>query len=359
MIITDVVAQPAKSLAQSVEPGQTVYSVRLNPPDARSLGLREGQIVNAVIENRADGNILLLDKKLALKLPFQFALSSELAAKLRMDSISQGVLSLLVAKKPETTERLSLVNSRFARLLSKGSGLNSLENLFRLGPLESEGVRDLKTSLGQLSLQSNWFKGYDHRILYSTLQSSGLFHEKALIDGRSVPNLKETLLKLLKNSKLTGPESALIFSAIDDIEASQIESLAHQLARTTQYHWLIPVLGDWPIELQFFSEGDEGNAEDAEMVYRWKIVMKLKINENESIDLSALFTEREVLSLYVAVPTDELMYTAEQKKGWLLSELKKLGVKIDELRVFQKVPSTISNVDYGVSAAGKSWIADA
>ena len=359
MIITDVVAQPARSIALSVEPGQTVYAVRLNPPDARSLGLREGQIVNAVIENRADGNVLLFDKKLALKLPFQFSFLNELAVRVRMDSISQGVLSLLVAKKTDTTERFAPLNARFLRLLSKGSVLNSLESLLKFDLPKSEGNLDLKASLLPLSLQSNWFRGYDYKTIYSSLQASGLFHEKGLVDGRSVPNLKEILLRLLKSSKLTASESAQVFSAIEDIESSQIESLAQQLNRTSQYQWLIPVLGDWPIELQFFSESGERDAEDGEMSYRWKIVMKIKVNENESIDLSALFTDSEVFSLYVAVPNEELMHMAEYKKDWLLFHIQKLGVKVDELKVFQKGKAVMNYDDYSDRSGGKSWIADA
>jgi len=362
VIITDVVAQPVKSLALSVEPGQTVYSIRLNPPDARSLGLREGQIVNALIENRADGNILLLNKNLALKLPLQVPFSSELATKIRMDSITHGILSLIVAKKPETTEKLSPANSaRLARLLSRGSSVDSLERLLKQDLSRSEGSQELKASLLSLSLQGSWFKRYDYKSIYSSLRASGLFHEKDLLDGRTLPNLKEILLRLLKSSKLGGSEASLIFSALEDIESSQIESLAQQLNRTSQYQWLIPVLGDWPIELQFYSGHGEDGKEDAETTYHWKIVIKVKVNEIDSIDLSALFTEAEVFSLYVAMPTEDLMHLAAHRKDWLLSEIQKLGIQIDEFKIFQKGHSTATDkyAEYGYPAGGRSWIADA
>ena len=362
MIITDVVAQPVKTLALSVEPGQTVYSVRLNPPDARSLGLREGQIVNAVIENKADGNILLLNKNIALKLPLQIPISGEIAAKIRMDSISHGILSLIVAKKAETAEKLSPANSaRLSRLISKGSSLGSLEKLLMQNFSRSEGGQDLNTSLLSFSLHGSWFKRYDYKSIYSSLLASGLFHEKNLIDGSTLPNLKEILLRLLKSSKLNGSEAPLIFSAIEDIESSQIESLAQQLNRTTQYQWLIPVLGDWPIELQFFGDDGADGEEDAEMAYHWKIVIKVKVNEIESIELSALFTETESFSLYVAMPNEDLLHLAASRKDWLLSELQKVGIRIDEFKVFQKGSSTTSNKygEYGVSTGEKSWIADA
>lgn len=362
MIITDVVAQPAKTLALSVEPGQTVYSVRLNPPDARSLGLREGQIVNAVIENKADGNILLLNKNIALKLPLQIPVSGEIAAKIRMDSITHGVLSLIVAKKPEAAEKSSpAISARRARLISKGSSLGSLEKLLMQNSSRSEGVQDLKTSLLSFSLQDSWFKRYDFKSIYSSLLASGLFHEKDLLDGAAPPNLKEILLRLLKSSKLNGSEAPLIFSAIEDIESSQIESLAQQLNRITQYQWLIPVLGDWPIELQFFSDEGVDGEEDAETAYQWKIVIKVKVNEIDSIELSALFTETEAFSLYVAMPSEDLLHLAASKKDWLLSEIQKLGIRIDEFKIFQKSSSAAPNkyAEYGVSTGEKSWIADA
>ena len=362
MIITDVVAQPVKTLALSVEPGQTVYSVRLKPPDARSLGLREGQIVNAVIENKADGNILLLNKNIALKLPIPIPLSGEIAAKLRMDSITLGVLSLIVAKKPETAEKPSSANAaRLARLISKGASLGSLEKLLKQNLSRSEGAQDLKASLVAFSLQGSWFKRYDYKSIYPSLLASGMFHEKDVLNGGSQPNLKEVLLRLLKSSKLNGPEASLIFSAIEDIESSQIESLAQQLNRTTQYQWLVPVLGDWPIELQFFGDSGEDSKDDEEMAYQWKIVIKVKVNEVDSIDLSALFTETEAFSLYVAMPSEDLLHLGNSKKDWLLSEIQKLGIRIDEFKIFQKGSSTAVNkyAEYGISVREKSWIADA
>ena len=95
MIITDVVAQPIKSIADSIEPAKSVYSLRLNPPDARSLGLREGQVVNAVIENRPDGNVLLLGKNVLVKVPNYFPNTGRVDVQVRLDSLASGFLSLV------------------------------------------------------------------------------------------------------------------------------------------------------------------------------------------------------------------------------------------------------------------------
>ena len=76
-------------------------------------------------------------------------------------------------------------------------------------------------------------------------------------------------------------------------------------------------------------------------------------------NLSALFTDTEVFSLYVAVPNEELMHIAEYKKDWLLFQIQKLGVKIDELKVFQKGNAVMNYDDYSERSGEKSWIADA
>ena len=70
MVITsDSINQPIRVNAAYSESGTSVYSLRLEPADARSLGLREGQVVNAMLALRADGNVLLLGRDKRIQLP--------------------------------------------------------------------------------------------------------------------------------------------------------------------------------------------------------------------------------------------------------------------------------------------------
>lgn len=362
LIITDVLAQPVKALGQSVEPGQSVYALRLNPPDARSLGLREGQTVNVVIENRSDGNILHLNKNIAVKLPAQMSFLGLLNPRVRMDSVSSGMLSLLFMKKPEVNERMILDPSvRLARLLSKGANLGSLELLLKADSSSITNIRDMQPSLIPFSLRDNWFRRFDYSAIYSSLLKSGLFHEKEVREGKvSLPNLKELLLRFVKNSNIDRSELLLISSAIEDIESSQLETLGHQLNRSSQYHWLIPVMGEWPIDIELLSGKDEEDDDNGNSV-KWKVVIKVKVSEEESIDLSALFTETEVLSLYVGMPNENLAVLADAHKEWLLKEIDKIGINIDEFKVFQKeqLSSPAKHVEYASGPTQKRWIADA
>ena len=336
MIITDVVAQPVKTIAQSVEPAQSVYSLRLNPPDARSLGLREGQVINALIENRPDGNVLLLNKNLIIKLPKQVPNPRDVDVKIRLDSISNGVLSLIFGKKPASAEKApSAEVLRLVRLLSRGLRFDSLQGLLNMSP-GNDGGGDETRQLLSFALRDGWFKGFDYRDIERSLRASGLFHEQAIREGRAQPNLKEVLLRLLQNARLDRPDLFSLASAIEDLESSQLESLAQQLNRTTQYQWLLPVLGDWPIELQLFGGDAQEEEDSSDSGFTWKVVIKVKVNDRETIDLSAVFGGHELLSLYFAMPNQELLEKANLRKDWLSSELEKQGIRVDELRIFRK-----------------------
>ena len=344
MIITDVIAQPVKSIAQSVEPTQSVYSLRLNPPDARSLGLREGQVVNALIENRADGNVLLLNKNLLIRLPNQVPNPGTLNIKIRMDSITNGVLSLIFGKKADSAEKPpSTVALRLARLLTRGVKFDSLQSLLNLN-LFSSSVGEETKQLLSFALRDSWFKAFNYKDIDLSLRASGLFHEQSVRDSRSQPNLKSVLLRLLRSVRLERPELFSIASAIEDLESSQIESLAQQLNRNTQYQWLIPVLGDWPIEIQL-TEGDsqDDQEDNADSGYAWKVLIKIKLNEDETIDLSAVFNSSEVLSLYVVMPNQGLLEMANTRKNWLSDELEKQGIRVDELKIFRKEDTSLND----------------
>ena len=73
MISADAINQPIRVNAVYSEGGTSVYSLRLEPPDARSLGLREGQVVNGLIASRPDGNVLITKSNRQITLPPNFA----------------------------------------------------------------------------------------------------------------------------------------------------------------------------------------------------------------------------------------------------------------------------------------------
>lgn len=339
MIITDVVAQPVKSIADSVEPARSVYSLRLNPPDARSLGLREGQVVNAVIENRPDGNALLLGKNILIKLPSYVPNPAGGHVQVRLDSIAGGLLSVLFGRKPTPPKAgFQMEDSRLARLISVAPRFAKLWDFLSLGS-KVDATREGLNQLSNFTLGQSWFKNFNHEQIERSLRLSGLFHERAVLDGRPQPNLKELLLRLLGGGRLDRAEMLSIASAIEDIESSQIESLASQLNRNTQYHWLLPISGDWPIDIRLYGgEHEESEDENSDQDYAWKVVIKIRVSEDETIEVSTVFDRKNVVNLYLAMPNEELLNDANVHSAWLESELHKNGIEMGELKIFRKDP---------------------
>lgn len=337
MIITDVVAQPVKSISDSVEPSRSVYSLRLNPPDARSLGLREGQVVNAVIENRPDGNALLLGKNILIKLPNYVPNPAGGHVQVRLDSIAGGLLSVLFGRKAAPPKAgFQIDDSRLARLISVAPRFEKLWEFLNLGS-KADATREGARQLSNFTLGQDWFKRFNHEQIERSLRLSGLFHEQAVRDGAPQPNLKELLLRLLRGGRLDRAEMLFIASAIEDIESGQIESLASQLNRSTQYHWLLPISGDWPIDIRLYGgEPGESEDEDSEQDYAWKVVIKIRVAENETIEVSTVFDRDNVANFYLAMPTDELLDDANIHSAWLESELRKNGIQMGELKIFRK-----------------------
>jgi len=362
LIITDVVAQPIKSIADSIEPAKSVYSLRLNPPDARSLGLREGQVVNAVIENRPDGNVLLLGKNVLIKVPQYFPNTGRVDVQVRLDSLASGFLSVLFGRKAVShSETLNTQDSRLARLISGTTGFQGLRDLLNLSS-KSDLAKERLIDLSSFSLGRGWFKNFDYRAIERSLLHSGLFHEQMVRDGRPQQNLKELLLRILGGSRLERADMFSVLAALEDIESSQIESLAAQLNRSSHYHWLILLSGEWPIDIQLFGgEPEAGEEEQLDKDYAWKVVIKIRVTESETIELSTIFDTNDIASFYLAMPNDELLNSANVHREWLVSELHKVGIQLGELKIFRKGSADLSS-EYELSnqtGSGKRLLGDA
>ena len=103
LISADSVNQPIRVNATYSQGGSSVYTLRLEPPEARSLGLREGQSVNGVIANRADGNVFLTGSKAAIMLPSNFA-AAEGKASFIVTALVGG--SMLLSLQPDKARKV-------------------------------------------------------------------------------------------------------------------------------------------------------------------------------------------------------------------------------------------------------------
>lgn len=336
MIITDAVAQPLKVQSLAIEPGQSVYSLRLNPPDARSLGLREGQVVNTVSENRPEGHGLRLTDNSFLRVNSTPPIPPGTQVEVRIISLSQGIISILVKQSKESENQVTANGSKLDRLMSRSSNPSSLEFLLRK-VLSSADSSPLPGQLSALALDPKWFEAFNHRSIFSSLLASGLFHEKQVLQRAHIPNLKEILLRLLRGQNLDAAETLMIGGAVEDIESNQLESLGHQVSRGIFYQWLIPVLGEWPVRVQIFTEGEaETNKERESDEYLWRVSLEIKVDEVRSIDVSLLVAQSVDLDIFVFVPSKSMFDIATDRADWLGTALSDAGLKAREIKIYEK-----------------------
>jgi len=345
LIITDALAQPLKVQSLAIEPGQSVYSVRLNPPDARSLGLREGQIINTVSEYRPEGNGLRLSENAFLRVNITPAIPLGTPVEVRMISLSQGILSILAKQAKGSEDPVASSSMKLDRLMSRSSDPKSLEFFLR-STLSSSMMDSSPNSLLAFALDRKWFQDFNYRSIFSSLMASGLFHEKQIMQRSNLSNLKEILLRMLRGQNLDAAETLMIGGAIEDIESNQLESLGNQIARGTYYQWLIPVLGDWPVRVQITQEEPEAGEERAQSEYLWKVELEIKVDDESSVDVSLLVTQSADLDVFVLVPSKYLYEIAAMRQEWLGKALSDAGLKAREIKLYQKYQMTHGSNPY-------------
>ena len=66
------------------------------------------------------------------------------------------------------------------------------------------------------------------------------------------------------------------------------------------------------------------------------MVIKIRVSEDETIEVSTVFDRKNVVNLYLAMPNEELLNDANVHSAWLESELHKNGIEMGELKIFRK-----------------------
>ena len=226
--------------------------VRIEPEQARTLGLRAGETITAIVAQRQDGNILLIGNQ-QLPLPDRMNLPTGQVSLLVRVISGQPVLALadpaLAAGVAAANGRVA-ADGRFARLLNHVGSFHLLQ-LFAPGQLgalaEKVGSPELRSALAALLLDSRQLSGTSLR---QAFQNTGLFaeYQAGLNPNQALPGLKSMLLALRTLLQARQMETTSISGAIDELEARQIDSLSHQSAGRSQYSWMIPS----PISIRSF-----------------------------------------------------------------------------------------------------------
>lgn len=230
-----------------------VVAVRVSEQMAKTLGLRDNQVIRGVIESRGGLLKLMFNShefdwagtkgfKPGDRIDFRYE-RSVYGRSLRAISPSSVPLSLSAGP---AVASIASASPRLLSLLYRPDQPSIVSQLFRTGGLES------------LLSQVSGLAGYQRQnmgmltgdAVKNALLNSGLFGEYLLASqSPPKPDLKQLLRNLLRNMPL--PASALvdIEMAIDEIESRQLDSLQAQQNREVSYHFTLPFGDANPVEV--------------------------------------------------------------------------------------------------------------
>ena len=329
--------------------------VRIEPEQARTLGLRAGETITAIVAQRQDGNILLIGNQ-QLPLPDRTNLPTGQVSLLVRIIAGQTVLTLtdpaLAASVAAANSRVD-ADGRFARLLNHVGSFHLLQ-LFAPGQLgalaEKAGSPELRSALAALLLDSRQFSS---TTLRQAFQNTGLFaeHQAGLNPNQVLPGLKSMLLALRSLMQARQMETTSISGAIDELEARQVDSLAQQSAGRSHYSWMIPFADQYPVflDLQHHKNSDsEGAAQES-----WTVDLEVGLTPSVSMAANARVSVAGELGLRLWLPDSSFYQLAQAGRGQLEEMLSQSGLTLAGLVIYP-VPRDAGSVKHGQQRLGVS-----
>ena len=329
--------------------------VRIEPEQARTLGLRAGETITAIVAQRQDGNILLIGNQ-QLPLPDRMNLPPGQVSLLVRMMAGQPVLALtdpaLAASVAAANSRVD-ADGRFARLLNHVGSFHLLQ-LFAPGQLgalaEKVASPELRSALAALLLDSRQLSSGNLR---QAFQNSGLFaeHQAGLNPNQAMPGLKSMLLALRSLMQARQMETTSISGAIDELEARQVDSLAQQSAGRSHYAWMIPFADQYPVflDLQHHQNTDgEGASQES-----WTVDLEVGLTSSVSMAANVRVSVAGELGLRLWLPDSTFYQMAQAGRDQLEAMLSQNGLTLAGLAIYP-VPRDAGSVNHGQQRLGVS-----
>ena len=330
--------------------------VRVEPEQARVLGLRAGETINAVVTQRQDGNVLLIGKQQLplpdrLNLPAgQISLLVRVVAGQTILALTDPALAAQVAAKAQRSD----ADARFARLLNHVGSFH-LGRILSPGALtalvEQSGSQPLQRSLAALLLDS---RQLGSQTLRTAMENTGLFaeHQARQNPQQALPGLKSMLLTLRAMMQARQLETTTVSGAIDEMEARQIDSLAQQSAGRTHYSWVLPFADQYPVYIELEYQQSAPNEEGASQTM-WNVDLEVGLTASVAMAANVRVDQHGGLGLRLWLPHPDFYRLAQENAQRLESMLQEQGLSLTGLTVYP-VPRDSGKVDYGQGRMGVS-----
>jgi len=233
-------------------------------PVARELGLKDGEVVEAMVQARPGGDMALLLRGRLLELPRPSPWPAGQSLSLRVQASPVGTWNLQLLPAVTTLPALaapldsSAFFSKVANLLFRPPGSQDLSQLFRPGTLDA-----ILQSLPRPDLQTQW-RAMQLSMAQLTPQAlsqavaAGMGAEAWLARGLPPPAddpkqfLRRLIAALTRGESEDGPAKVGVLQrAVDNIEASQVQAVQAQAQREMLLRMMLPFHDADPVELVF------------------------------------------------------------------------------------------------------------
>ncbi len=301
---------------------RTLY---VEAPVARELGLHDGQIVQAIAAMRNDQLKLVLNDHI-FNLPLSPYIKEGDMVQLRAQLLATGKWALQLLHTgnfagPQAAP--AALPTRLNTLLFQPSGFANLMMLLRPGVLENllpvqdggelkKRIQAQRLSMG--SLQPQAFKRF---VLGQTKAS-----EAYLAETEAVADNTKVLLRLLMSERVQekegGETQERLHHALDELEASQVQAVQHQLKGDLNFAMVIPFKDADPVEFQFEQKGNKPGHPRNPLVVNMhtqsralgEVWLKTTISHSSQIDLTMWAINKDVADL-AKFNASELTYELE------------------------------------------------
>jgi hypothetical protein len=305
-----------------------VVPIHISEEVARDLGLRDGQIVRAVVGMREEElRLTINNRELAGLAGNQLKVGETLDLRV---SNNGRLLQPLVAASA-LPEVLASPGPRLLSLLFRPAGQSAVTQIFMphgsnpglQALVEGENARWLSQlihSMARLSPIS----------VKRALMASGLFTEGRL--ARSLPpnfDLKQLLKTILRSQS---PQSLIaqdIESAVDEIESRQLESLQAQNNRSVSYTFHMPFSDANPVQVQF----ERGPRQGEESELDWVINLHTDSGTMGELWLKTTFKPSLRLDMEMWAARAEIAQLARSSSSQLDKQLQEFGLTLGKMTV--------------------------
>ena len=291
MLIPDISA----AVPRAVAPDALPTSVPIRQPIAGELGLKPGEVVQALVASSGDKMALQLGQH-QLPLSAQMKLPEGQVA-MRVIQTKEGLaLVPQLSQQPQASQTLSTtgLSAALAAILTRNMGRPQIQSLFAPQGLEgfltAAGLTDEAKRLNANRLPSNQLTG---DLVKSAIQFGALGNEKALLEGVALqggmlkPWLRQILRLLPQQSELTSRISGLV----TELESLQIEALPQSHVRESGLAALLLLRDQPPVELLF----ERKNVTEKDKVSRlWILNLHTSLDSLGEVWMKSAFSGKDV-----------------------------------------------------------------